>query len=161
MPKAGVLFPLKAPSGHKRSCFIDIDEERLDQDGRILVYDLVYFAVALASQTKQTFSAALTAIRKRVPSGQRASVLGPRATPRGAETAAAFQRDGYGCWFEIGSQQEFHSRASLASARDIVRRRTGPFGRKDLGPWALSERGGEMVPALRLEQLHKLKWQRQ
>jgi hypothetical protein len=79
VPKAGVLFPLKAPSGHKRSCFIDIDEERLVQDGRILVYDLVYFAQALASQTKQTFSAALTAIWKRVPWGQRAIVHGPRA----------------------------------------------------------------------------------
>ena len=44
MPKAGVLFPLKAPSGQKRSYFVDNDEERLDQDGRILVYDLVYYA---------------------------------------------------------------------------------------------------------------------
>ena len=43
------MFLLKAPSGHKRSCFVDNDEERLDQDGRILVYDLVYYAVALAS----------------------------------------------------------------------------------------------------------------
>jgi hypothetical protein len=83
VPKAGVLFPLKAPSGHKRSCFVDNDEERLDQDGRILVYHLVYFAQALASQTKQTFSAALMAIWKRVPWGQRATVRGPRATPRG------------------------------------------------------------------------------
>jgi hypothetical protein len=49
VPKAGVLFPLKAPSGQERSCFIDIDEERLVQDGRILVYDLVNFAQALAS----------------------------------------------------------------------------------------------------------------
>ena len=90
MPKAGVLFPLKAPSGQERSCFIDIDEERLDQAGHFLVYDLVYFALALASQTKQTFSAAMAAISKRVPSGQRATVHGPRATPRGAETAPAF-----------------------------------------------------------------------
>ena len=49
VPKAGVLFPLKAPSGHKRSCFVDNDELRLDQDGRNLVYDLVYVAEALAS----------------------------------------------------------------------------------------------------------------
>ena len=83
MPKAGVLFPLKAPSDRKRSCFIDNDEVRLDQGGHILVYDLVYFARALASQAKQTFSAALTATSKRVPSGQMTAVLGPRPTPGG------------------------------------------------------------------------------
>ena len=83
VPKAGVLFPLKAPSGHKRSYFIDNDEERLDQDGHILVYDLVNFARALASLAKQTFSAALTATSNRVPSGQMTLVLGPRPTPGG------------------------------------------------------------------------------
>ena len=96
VPKAGVLFPLKAPSGHKRSYFIDNDEERLDQDGHILVYDLVNFARALASLAKQTFSAALTATSNRVPSGQMTLVRGPRP-PGGDETAPAFLRDSHRC----------------------------------------------------------------
>jgi len=83
VPKAGVLFPLKAPSNHKRSCFIDNDEAGLDQGGHILVYDLVYYAEALTSQTKQIFSAAIAAIWKRVPWGQMATVHGARAAPRG------------------------------------------------------------------------------
>ena len=71
------MFLLKAPSGHKRSCFVDNDEERLDQDGRILVYDLVYYAVALASVFLSSAVCVAQLIPKSVSVGGRGGGHGP------------------------------------------------------------------------------------
>jgi hypothetical protein len=81
------VFLLKAPSGHKRSCFVDNDEERLDQDGRILVYDLVYYAVALASVFLSSAVCVAQLIPKSVSVGGERVGMGQWGLPRSCTQA--------------------------------------------------------------------------